>query len=189
MASYVLVIKGWVLYILFLLVFSVREVERLDWSERMRIIMGSAYCLQYMHHDLNPPIAHTKLSSNMIFLTDDFAAKVHISRWFFLSFIYVSHLVTHLSIPLSYQFAEVTFADIVSPPTKTTGGDSKKSDHSRVDLETNVYNFGVLLLEIISGKLPYSEEQGNLVNWVSLKQVSFGNLSSTSGLVICIFNK
>ncbi|XP_057433004.1 protein MALE DISCOVERER 2 isoform X2 [Lotus japonicus] len=117
----------------------VREVERLDWSERMRIIMGSAYCLQYMHHDLNPPIAHTKLSSNMIFLTDDFAAK----------------------------FAEVTFADIVSPPTKTTGGDSKKSDHSRVDLETNVYNFGVLLLEIISGKLPYSEEQGNLVNWAA----------------------
>jgi len=35
--------------------------------------------------------------------------------------------------------------------------------------ETDVYNFGILLLEIISGKLPYSEEQGHLVNWVSLE--------------------
>lgn len=39
------------------------------------------------------------------------------------------------------------------------------------DPETNIYNFGILLLEMISGKLPYSEEQGPLVNWVSLKLV------------------
>jgi hypothetical protein len=37
--------------------------------------------------------------------------------------------------------------------------------------ETDVYNFGVLLLEIISAKLPYSEEQGHLVNWVSFEFV------------------
>lgn len=34
------------------------------------------------------------------------------------------------------------------------------------DPKTNVYDFGELLLEIISGKLPYSEEQGTLVNLV-----------------------
>ncbi|XP_057985362.1 protein MALE DISCOVERER 2-like [Hevea brasiliensis] len=31
-----------------------------------------------------------------------------------------------------------------------------------VDVETNVYCFGILLLEIISGKLKYSKEQGSL---------------------------
>lgn len=41
----------------------------------MRIIMGTAYCLQYMH-ELNPPISHTKLVSSAIYLTDDYAAKV-----------------------------------------------------------------------------------------------------------------
>ena len=51
-------------------------MEHLDWNTRMRIIMGVSYCLQYMHHDLNPPIAHSKLSSRAIFLTDDYAAKV-----------------------------------------------------------------------------------------------------------------
>eukprot|EP00256_Glycine_max_P055780 XP_014623054.1 protein MALE DISCOVERER 2 [Glycine max] len=115
----------------------VEEVERLDWSRRVRIIMGIAYCLQYMHHDLNPPVIHSNLASNMIFLTDDFAAKT----------------------------AEVTFRNIVSP-TKTTCDSKKSQVSSWNNLETNVFDFGKLLLEIISGKLPYSEEQGNLVNWV-----------------------
>lgn len=59
------------------LAFSVEDMEHLDWNARMRIIMGTAYCLQYMHHDLDPPVAHTNLSSSCIFLTDDYAAKVH----------------------------------------------------------------------------------------------------------------
>ncbi|KAF2303158.1 hypothetical protein GH714_014203 [Hevea brasiliensis] len=28
-----------------------------------------------MHHDLNPPVAHSNLNSHNIFLTDDYAAK------------------------------------------------------------------------------------------------------------------
>ncbi|QCD76865.1 serine/threonine kinase [Vigna unguiculata] len=116
----------------------VADLERLDWSARIKIIMGIAYCLQYMHHDLNPPLAQSNLTSNMIFLTDDFSAKV----------------------------AEVTFRHIVSPENS---GDSKKSDDgpSEENIETNIYNFGELLLEIISGKLSYSEEHGNLVDWAA----------------------
>ncbi|OIW20201.1 hypothetical protein TanjilG_06602 [Lupinus angustifolius] len=118
----------------------VKEVERLDWSERTRIIMGTAYCLHYMHHDLNPPVSHRNLNSSVISLTDDFAAKI----------------------------GDITYGNIISPITKTTGDDSKKFDlPPHADPETNVYNFGILLLEIISGKLPHSEEQGNLVNWAA----------------------
>lgn len=58
-------------------VFSVKEVEHLDWNARIRVIMGTAYCLQYMHHDLNPPVAHSNLNSGAIYLTDDYAAKVN----------------------------------------------------------------------------------------------------------------
>lgn len=56
--------------------FAVKEVEFLDWNARTRIIMGTAYCLQYMHHDLNPPVAHPNLHSTTVYLTDDYAAKV-----------------------------------------------------------------------------------------------------------------
>lgn len=34
------------------------------------------------------------------------------------------------------------------------------------DPETNVYSFGVLALEIISGRLAYSEEKGPIEKWV-----------------------
>uniref|UniRef100_A0A0R0IKH9 Protein kinase domain-containing protein n=1 Tax=Glycine max TaxID=3847 RepID=A0A0R0IKH9_SOYBN len=117
----------------------VKEVEPLDWSTRMRVIMGTAYCLQYMHHDLNPPVAHSNLNSIAILLTDDFAAKI----------------------------SEISFGKHAK--TNTTGDESHKSSElpPQADPETDVYNFGVLLLEIISGKLPYSEEQGHLANWAA----------------------
>lgn len=119
----------------------VKEVEHLDWNARMRIIMGTAYCLQYMHHDLNPPVPHSNLNSHAIYLTDDYAAKI----------------------------AEISFLTDVAVKSKTTGED--ESEHSELpplaDTETNVYSFGILLLEIISGKLPYSEEQGSLLNWAA----------------------
>uniref|UniRef100_A0A5B6ZGB5 Putative LRR receptor-like serine/threonine-protein kinase MRH1 n=1 Tax=Davidia involucrata TaxID=16924 RepID=A0A5B6ZGB5_DAVIN len=118
----------------------VKEVEHLDWNARTRIIMGTAYCLQYMH-DLNPPVAHTNLNSNSIYLMDDYAAKI----------------------------AEVSFSTDVASKRKISG--EGESEHCELpplpDPETNVYGFGILLLEIISGKLPYSEEQGPLVNWAA----------------------
>lgn len=54
---------------------SDKEMEHLDWSARMRIIMGTAYCLQHMH-EMNPPMAHSDFNSSEIYLTDDYAAKV-----------------------------------------------------------------------------------------------------------------
>jgi len=44
----------------------------------MRIVMGMAYCLQYMHHELNPPVTLLDLQSTAVFITDDFAAKASI---------------------------------------------------------------------------------------------------------------
>ncbi|MBA0557866.1 hypothetical protein Golob_014908 [Gossypium lobatum] len=117
----------------------VKEMEHLDWNARVRIIMGVAYCLQYMHHDLNPPLAHPNLSSSSIYLTDDYAAKL----------------------------GEI--GCLPSTSKSETSNDSESQHSSElpplVDLEANVYNFGLLLLEIISGKLPCSEEQGPIEKW------------------------
>ncbi|XP_035843429.1 protein MALE DISCOVERER 2 isoform X4 [Helianthus annuus] len=118
----------------------VKELEHLDWSSRMRIIMGTAYCLEYMH-ELNPPVPHTNLTSRTICLTDDYAPKV----------------------------AEMGFwNDLVS---KAKLSADSESEHSAlpplIDTETNVYSFGILMLEIISGKLPYSEQQEPLVAWAA----------------------
>ncbi|OMO65412.1 hypothetical protein COLO4_31277 [Corchorus olitorius] len=118
----------------------VKEMEHLDWNTRTRIAMGVAYCLQHMHHDLNPPLVHGGLTSQWIFLTDDYAAKV--------------------AEPLEFE---------TSFKSKTSGdGDSENSELPPVaDAEVNVYSFGILLLELISGKLPYSDEQGPLEKWAA----------------------
>lgn len=39
-------------------------------------------------------------------------------------------------------------------------------EQAAADPAGNVYSFGLLMLEIISGKPPYSEEKGSLVNLV-----------------------
>ncbi|RWR96320.1 Protein kinase domain-containing protein [Cinnamomum micranthum f. kanehirae] len=114
--------------------------EHLDWNARMRIIMGVAYCLQYMHHELNPPIPHSNLTSKVVYLTDDYAAKIG-----------------------EFDF----WKEFVAKGKISDDEGSNPSQLPVADLESNVYNFGILMLEIISGKLPYSEEQGFLVNWAA----------------------
>ncbi|KAL5772216.1 hypothetical protein ACOSQ2_012140 [Xanthoceras sorbifolium] len=116
----------------------VEDMEHLDWNSRIRIIMGIAYCLQYMHHDLNPPVAHFNLTSHCIYLTDDYAAKI----------------------------AEISFT---SQPKSKHSNDNEENSvlPPLTDPDTNIYSFGILLLEIISGKLQYSEEQGHLEKWAA----------------------
>ncbi|KAL3615133.1 hypothetical protein CASFOL_040794 [Castilleja foliolosa] len=114
----------------------VKEVEHIDWNARTRIIMGTAYCLQHMH-DLNPPIAHPNLNSKEILLTDDYAAKIgDIGFW--------------AEFVAEKKPAENELKHCELPPL--------------ADVETNVHSFGVLLLEIISGRLLSSDEQGQLLN-------------------------
>ncbi|CAA7410250.1 unnamed protein product [Spirodela intermedia] len=120
----------------------VKELEHLDWAMRTRIIMGIAYCLQHMHHDLNPPVVHPNMRSDSVFLTDDYAAKI----------------------------AEIGFwKDVAARGRRVSGDDdSAFSESSSTHPECNVYDFGLLMLEIISGKHPYNEEQGSsVVGWAA----------------------
>lgn len=109
-------------YIL-LLIYPVKEAEHLDWSMRLRIAMGMAYCLEYLHQ-LNPPIAHKNLQSTSIYLTEDYAAKIS-----------------------DFSFWDAT----KTGPTKTDLLETPPSSP-----QTNVYSFGVILFELITGTIPNS---------------------------------
>ena len=52
-------------------------------------------------------------------------------------------------------------------PVSEYGSEHFEPPVVREDPQMNVYGFGLLLLEIISGKLPYSEKQGPIEKWVS----------------------
>eukprot|EP01018_Ginkgo_biloba_P000048 Gb_21863 [translate_table: standard] len=125
-----------------------KEAEHLDWATRMRIIMGIAYCLQYMHHELELPITYPSLHSNAVYLTDDYAAKLAgLGLW------KEAVVKSEKMQSFSNNGNLISYDDI------------ELSGRHSLEVENNVYGFGVLMLEIISGKLPYMQEQGLLINW------------------------
>ena len=119
---------------------AVREADNLDWATRLRISMGIAYCLEHMLHQLNPPVVPRNFDSSTIYLTDDFAAKV----------------------------SDLDFWS----DTATKGSDSSSTtddEFSSVsDIDVMVHQYGMLLLEILTGKVAYSEEEDG----VSLEQLA-----------------
>ena len=111
--------------------------DHIDWNGRMRVIMGVAYCMQYMH-ELNPCITHPGLQSSAILLSEDGAAKI----------------------------ADMSVWQEVISKEKMPKNDDASEHHEpiRADPAGNVCSFGLLMLEIISGKPPDSEHEGSLAN-------------------------
>ncbi|GAV88080.1 Pkinase_Tyr domain-containing protein/LRRNT_2 domain-containing protein [Cephalotus follicularis] len=115
----------------------VKESEHLDWGMRLRIAMGMAYCLEYMHQ-LNPPIAHNNLTSSSVYLSEDYAAKISdFSFW-----------------------NEIALAEMEA-------AGNRLSHPPLTGLESNIYSFGILLFEMVTGKLPYAVESDSLEDWAA----------------------
>lgn len=119
-------------------VFSVKESEQLDWKMRTRIMMGVAYCLKYMHQ-LSPAIAHQNLNSSSIYLTEDYAAKI----------------------------SDFTFwKDLTAEKIGTGSYSVKLQQVISVNPESNVYNFGLILFEMLTGRIPNSMDSGFVMQCV-----------------------
>ncbi|XP_062154680.1 inactive receptor-like serine/threonine-protein kinase At2g40270 [Alnus glutinosa] len=115
----------------------IKEAEHLDWRMRLRIAMGMAYCLDHMHQ-LNPPMAHNNLNSSAVSLTEDYAAKIS-------EFSFWNEIVA----------AEIDSAGLKNIHTPSLGP------------ESNVYSFGVILFEMVTGRVPYSADSSSLEDWAS----------------------
>jgi Leucine-rich repeat (LRR) protein len=50
--------------------------EPLDWPARLRVAVGAAQGLCYMHHECEPPIVHRDVKSSNILLDSEFRAKI-----------------------------------------------------------------------------------------------------------------
>ncbi|XP_065858241.1 probable LRR receptor-like serine/threonine-protein kinase At1g63430 isoform X2 [Euphorbia lathyris] len=120
---------------------------QLSWTRRMKIVIGIARGLRYLHTQLDPPFTISELNSGAVYLTEDFAPKlVDFESW--------KSILTR---------SEKNSGSIGSQGAICVLPDSLESRH--LDVKGNVYAFGVLLLEIISGRPPYCKEKGSLVDW------------------------
>ncbi|KAJ9706540.1 hypothetical protein PVL29_001825 [Vitis rotundifolia] len=120
---------------------------QLSWTRRMKIIIGIGRGLKYLHTELDPPFTISELNSSAVYITEDFSPK----------------LVDFESWKTILSRSEKNSGSIGSQGAICVLPNSLVGRH--LDVQGNVYAFGVLLLEIISGRPPYCKEKGCLVEW------------------------
>ncbi|XP_042412475.1 probable serine/threonine-protein kinase PBL18 [Zingiber officinale] len=133
----------------------------LTWEQRLQIAYQAAQGLDYLHVGCNPQIVHRDVKSSNILLGADLEAKI-----------------TDFGISKAWN-ENATYTRVVGtlgyidPEYLVTGRISKASD---------VYGFGIILLEMISGQLPivHGEEQHHIVRWISQRIASEANFVDTS---------
>ncbi|XP_022554955.2 leucine-rich repeat receptor protein kinase HPCA1 isoform X4 [Brassica napus] len=116
---------------------------RLDWTRRLKIALGSGKGLAYLHELADPPIIHRDIKSNNILLDENLTAKV---ADFGLSKIVGDPEKTHVTTQVKGTMG------YLDPEYYMTNQLTEKSD---------VYGFGVVMLELLTGKSPI--ERGKYV--------------------------
>lgn len=122
----------------------------LDWPTRYKIIVDAAEGLSYLHHDCVPPIVHRDVKSNNILLDGDFGARV--------ADFGVAKVVDASGKPKSMSVIAGSCGYIAPEYAYTL----------RVNEKSDIYSFGVVILELVTGRLPVDPEFGekDLVKWV-----------------------
>ncbi|XP_041998172.1 probable receptor-like serine/threonine-protein kinase At4g34500 [Salvia splendens] len=129
---------------------DVGPVSPLTWEVRMKIAVGAARGLAYLHEGLEPKVVHRDVKSSNILLDRKWNTKVSDFGLAKLLESDASHVTTRVMGTFGY----------VCPDYASTGMLNETND---------VYSFGVLLMEIITGRSPvdYSRPPGetNLIDW------------------------
>ncbi|XP_071723054.1 uncharacterized protein [Rutidosis leptorrhynchoides] len=128
-----------------------KESAPLKWEARIKIALGAARGLAYLHEDSSPRVIHRDFKASNILLEDDFMPKV---SDFGLARTATDEESRHISTRVMGTFG------YVAPEYAMTGHLLVKSD---------VYSYGVVLLELLTGRKPVdmsrSPGQENLVAW------------------------
>ncbi|XP_028780983.1 probable serine/threonine-protein kinase PBL25 [Neltuma alba] len=127
------------------------DQKPLDWNMRMKIALGAAKGLEYLHDKANPPVIYRDLKAANILLDQDFNAKL---SDFGLAKLGPMGDKSHVSSRVMGTYG------YCAPEYQRTGQLTVKSD---------IYSFGVVLLELITGKrvidTTRSTREQNLVTW------------------------
>ncbi|KAG0577173.1 hypothetical protein KC19_5G136300 [Ceratodon purpureus] len=136
----------------------------LDWPVRFNIILGIARGLAYLHEEVTPSIIHRDIKAANILLNKDLDPKIG-DFGLALLFPALDDDRTHLSVNIAGT------KGYLSPEYASLGQVSEKAD---------VFSFGILLLEVISGRkninLRLPAEQRYILEW-AWKLYEAGTLS------------
>ncbi|KAL6873842.1 hypothetical protein ACP4OV_013924 [Aristida adscensionis] len=117
------------------------------WAARRGIAVGTARGLEYLHKGCQRRIIHRDIKSSNVLLTDDFQPQISdfgLAKW-------LPSEWTHRAIaPIEGTFG------CLAPEYYT---------HGIVDEKTDVFAFGVFLLELVTGRKPVDGSHRSLLSW------------------------
>ncbi|CAI9763337.1 unnamed protein product [Fraxinus pennsylvanica] len=124
----------------------------MDWATRVKVAVGAARGIAYLHEACHPRIIHRDIKSSNILLDNNFEAQV--ADFGLAKIAKELDLETHVSTRVMGTFG------YLAPEYASTGKLTEKSD---------IFSFGVVLLEIITGRKPVDTSQPlgdeSLVEW------------------------
>ncbi|GFQ01732.1 proline-rich receptor-like protein kinase perk9, partial [Phtheirospermum japonicum] len=142
----------------------------MDWAARVKIAVGAARGIAYLHEDCHPRIIHRDIKSSNILLDINFEARVSDFGLAKLAMDANTHVTTRVMGTFGYM----------APEYASSGKLTDKSD---------VYSFGVVLLELITGRKPVDTSQPlgeeSLVEWArpllshALQTLEFGEIADS----------
>jgi serine/threonine protein kinase len=136
----------------------------LDWNTRVRIAVGVAEGLSYLHNVADPPVIYRDMKAANILLGEDFSPKL---SDFGLAKVGPVGDRTHVSTRVMGTYGYCAPDYVVS---------------GKLTMKSDIYSFGVLLLELITGRRIYDasrpKPEQSLLTWVS----SFALLPSIKDL-------
>ncbi|KAK8654292.1 hypothetical protein V6N13_128263 [Hibiscus sabdariffa] len=121
--------------------------EKLTWGVRFKIALGTAEGLRYLHEGCKRRIIHRDIKAANILLTKDFDPQIcdfGLAKW--LPEQWTHHTVSKFEGTFGYLAPEYLM-------------------HGIVDEKTDVFAFGVLLLELVTGRRALDYSQQSLVLW------------------------
>ncbi|KAM3297587.1 hypothetical protein ACQJBY_039480 [Aegilops geniculata] len=107
----------------------------LDWRRRVGVAVGAAEALVHLHHEASPSIIHRDIKASNVLLDSDFAPLVADFGFAKLVPDGVSHMTTRVKGTLGYLAPEYAM-------------------WGKVSGACDVYSFGILLVELVSGRKP-----------------------------------
>ncbi|CAL4947499.1 unnamed protein product [Urochloa decumbens] len=122
--------------------------ETLDWPTRLRVAVGAAQGLCYMHHECEPAIVHRDVKASNILLDSEFRAKV--------ADFGLARMLLQAGAPETMSAVAGSFG-YMAPECAYT---------KKVNEKVDVYSFGVVLLELTTGREANDGgEHGSLAEW------------------------